>query len=560
MLRNDTDSGASEGGFGDVADLSALSPARRKSNLARVQREVFDVVVVGGGVVGAGVALDASSRGLSTVLFEARDFGSGTSSRSSKLIHGGLRYLEMLDFRLVREALRERTLLTKKIAPHLVRPVEFLFPLRSRYERAYVGAGVALYDILATIGGRRTHIPRHRHLNRAAALRKFPALKADRLSGAVTYYDAQVDDARFVVALIRTAATFGAVPVSRCEVSGLRRNDGVSEVDVHDRESGNTFTVRARNVVNAAGVWSNDIPGVGASNHNIRASKGVHIVVPRDRIEGDSAVITRAGKSIMLILPWGESEDWIIGTTDTDWKYDKAHPSATRSDIEYLLHEANEWLRKPLAREDVMGVYVGLRPLLAGQASSTTKLSREHVVEQNTDGVISIRGGKYTTYRIMAEDAVNMLTDVKSKTRTIPLVGATNEPGDIPQRLWLRYGSSAKIVLNLAKQRPNLAGAVDSANGHIGAEFVYAASHEGALHLEDLLTRRTHVSVTTKDRGVVAARPVAEVVAGVLGWDQSRIDHEVDTYCERVAAEIRSQEKDDDSSADAMRTAAPEVV
>ena len=530
---------------------SALSPSQRQANIERFATETFDVAVIGGGVVGAGVALDAATRGLSVALLEARDYGSGTSSRSSKLIHGGLRYLEMLDFRLVREALRERTLLTKTIAPHLVRPLPFLFPIRSLRQRLYVGLGVAAYDVLATLGGRRTHIPRHRHLSRARTLKRFPALDPNGLKGAVEYYDAQVDDSRFVIALIRTATRHGAMCVSRAEVQKVERQC----VAVVDRETGRSFEVHARNIVNATGVWSSDIEGLGQMQYNVRASKGVHLVVPRNRIEGSGAIIDRAGKSVLFVIPW--EQHWIIGTTDTDWNYDKSHPSASKKDIDYLLHQANDVLSSSLTTDDVTGVYIGLRPLLSGDSPSTAKLSREHVVERDTNGVISVRGGKYTTYRVMAKDTVDMLTPVKCATEEVPVVGAV-EQGDIDERLWRRYGSMTEDVLQLLIDSPELGEEIT--DGHIAAEFVYAVTHEGALHLEDLLTRRTHISVTTKDRGVDVAERVARLVAPHLGWTGEQITREVETYRARVAAERRSQEAEDDESADAARSQAPEIV
>ncbi len=398
----------------------ALGPAARTDALGSLQEEELDLLVVGGGVVGCGTALDAVTRGLSTGLLEQRDFASGTSSRSSKLIHGGLRYLEMLDFGLVREALEERGLLLTRLAPHLVRPVPFLYPLTHHvWERPYVGAGLALYDAMAMAGKYDMGVPRHRHLTRRGALRLAPDLRPDALTGAIRYYDAQVDDARHTVTVARTAATHGARVVNRTQVVGfLREGERVTGVRAVDIETGRELTVRARVVVNAAGVWTNDIQQlVGARGTlNVRASKGIHLVVPRDRIRSETGLIIRTAVSVLFVIPWGRH--WIIGTTDTPWDLDKAHPAASRVDIDYLLGNVNSLLREPLTHEDVEGVYAGLRPLASGESEPTSRISREHTVVTPLPGLVMIAGGKYTTYRVMARDAVDAA--VHSWGRTVP--------------------------------------------------------------------------------------------------------------------------------------------
>ena len=344
------------------------------------------------------------SRGLSTALVEARDIACGTSSRSSKLVHGGLRYLEQQEFGLVREALRERSLLLNTLAPHLVRPVPFLYPFTEHWERPYIGAGMLLYDGLAG----HTGLPRHRHLTKRGALRLAPALKPDSLVGAVQYYDAQVDDARHTLATARTAAAYGAAVASQTQVVGfLREGERVAGVRVRDNLSDAEFDVRARQVVNATGVWTDDVQHLVGERgkFRVRASKGVHLVVPRDRVQLDTGLILRTEKSVLFVIPWGRH--WIIGTTDTDWALDKAHPAASASDIEYVLEHVNKVLAHPLGHEDVEGVYAGLRPLLEEESESTSTLSREHTVAVPVAGLVSVAGGKYTTYRIMARDAID---------------------------------------------------------------------------------------------------------------------------------------------------------
>jgi len=379
-----------------------LGPQQRADALAQLAAQDFDVVVLGAGVVGAGAALDAATRGLSVALIEARDYASGTSSRSSKLVHGGLRYLEQLEFGLVREALRERSLILNTLAPHLARPVPFLYPLTHRgWERPYVAAGLALYD---TMGGRST-MPRQKHLSRRAALRMFPGLKPDALVGAVRYFDAQVDDARHTLTVARTAARYGAVVRSSTQAVAFKReSDRVVGVTVVDAEDGRETTVQAGVVLNCTGVWTDQIQALsgGRGRFRVRASKGVHIVVSREKITGDAGLILRTTSSVLFVIPW--KNHWLIGTTDTEWNLDLAHPAATKSDIDYLLDCVNTVLVAPLTHDDIEGVYAGLRPLLAGESEETSALSREHAVARVVPGLISIAGGKYTTYRVMAAD------------------------------------------------------------------------------------------------------------------------------------------------------------
>ena len=550
-----------------------LGPEQRDEAWNRFGTEVFDVLVIGGGVTGAGTALDAVTRGLSTALVEARDLASGTSSRSSKLFHGGLRYLEQLNFSLVREALRERDLSLTELAPHLVKPVSFLYPLTHRgWERFYVGAGLAIYD---SLGGARA-VPRHRHLTRTKARSLFPSLKGSALIGAIRYYDAQTDDARHTLTVARTAAAYGAVLRTSTQVTSLVREGGrVVGAEVRDVETGATTRVRAGVVINCTGVWTDDVQELsgGRGRFQVRASKGVHIVVPADRINAETGMILRTETSVLFVIPWGDR--WIIGTTDTDWTLSKAHPAATRADIDYILEHVNAVLAVPLTHDDILGVYAGLRPLLSGESEETSQLSREHAIGRPLPGLFAVAGGKYTTYRVMARDAVDEASKdlgrpvPRSVTERTPLVGADgyaamvnqverlgadeHVPGWRMRKLLDRYGSLATEVLAPASKDPTLLQPVPGAEQYLRAEILYGATHEGALHLDDLLARRTHISIDTAHRGTESARAVAELVAPVLHWDDRRVEEEVETYVSRVNAERASQEQPDDAAADTVR-------
>jgi glycerol-3-phosphate dehydrogenase len=561
-----------------------LGPDERAAALDALSRAEHQVLVVGGGVVGAGVALDAATRGLSVGLLEARDFGSGTSSRSSKLIHGGLRYLEQLNFRLVREALAERSLLLLRVAPHLVRPVSFLFPFTHHgWERGYVGAGVTLYDTLGFSLGQARGVPRHRQLTRRGALRLAPALKRSALTGALVYWDAQVDDARYVVTLVRTAAGYGARVASRTQVTGfLREGERVTGVRAVDLESGQELKIRAQQVVNATGVWTDEIQAMvgGRGVINVRASKGVHLVVPRDRIHSGSGIILRTPFSVLFVIPWGRH--WIIGTTDTDWALSREHPAASRTDIDYVLGQLNRILAVPLTRDDVEGVYAGLRPLLAGESDLTSRLSREHTVAHPVPGLVMIAGGKYTTYRLMARDAVDAVAHglagrvVPSCTESIPLAGADGYPAQWNARYRLaaasglhvariehllqRYGTLTGQLLDLIAADPALGLPLTGADDYLRAEVVYAVTHEGARHLDDVLARRTHVSIETWDRGLSAAPEAAALMAGPMKWRSRQVARELENYRAGIAAERASQDAVTDTDADAIRLGAPDIV
>ena len=518
----------------------------------------LDVLVVGGGVTGAGAALDAASRGLRVGLVEQRDYASGTSSRSSKMFHGGLRYLERFDFALVREALRERNLMINRLCPHLVKPASFIYPLEHRiWDRLYVGTGVFLYEVLARLAS--NPLPWHSHLGRKGLERLSPALNA---RGGIRYWDTVVDDARHTLTLARTAAAHGALLANSARVVGFDDDGGrVKAARVLDLESGDLAAVRTRAVINATGVWTDDVEGLaGEHGMDVHSSKGVHVLIPRDRIDSQTGMIMRTKSSVLFVIPWGQH--WIVGTTDTPWSLRRAHPAASRSDIDYLLTSVNSSLTTPVSGSDVVGVYAGLRPLLRGESEQTSKLSREHAVRDRGNGLISVAGGKYTTYRVMASDAVDALAPYmdrsidRSSTADIPLLGAA--PAD-EDRLHSRYGTLTDQLTEMIAIDRNYGRTVVADAPYLMAEIRYAVTHEGALHLDDVLTRRTRLSIETRDRGTDAARPTARVMADVMGWDQVTVDRELAHYEARVRAERDSQAQPDDRTADAARMGAPDV-
>ncbi|MBO0820650.1 MAG: glycerol-3-phosphate dehydrogenase/oxidase [Nocardiopsaceae bacterium] len=535
-----------------------LDSTLRTDALRKLADGPLDILVIGGGITGAGAALDAASRGLRVGLVESRDLASGTSSRSSKLIHGGLRYLEQRDFKLVKEALRERDLLVSKLAPHLVRPLPFLYPLYKKVvERPYVGAGLVLYDAME---GTKRPVPHHRHLTARGAIGRAPALRPDRLAGAMIYYDAQVDDARHTLTVARTAAAHGATIVTHATATGLlRAADGtrVTGARVRDEETRKIYDITAHATVVCAGVWTDPVHEAGdvKAGYQVRMSKGVHLVMPRSAIEASTGMIIRTEKSVLFFIPWG-SDRWIVGTTDTDWSGDRAEPSATAEDVDYILAQANRVLAKPLTRADVIGIYAGLRPLVAAaQDTPTTKLSREHVVDAPVPGLVSIAGGKFTTYRLMARDVIDAAVAgfdgpsvPESVTDQLPLLGADGLPAvraaarriaedyDVPleavEHLVTRYGSLATEVLDPVSRDRSLAGRLADGHPYLRAEVAYAVTHEGALHIEDVLARRVRLLIESPDAGVQAAAEVGAIMGGLLGWGRRRRAAEVRRYAE----------------------------
>ena len=494
---------------------SALNNQQREEDLASLKTEVFDLLVIGGGVTGAGVALDGASRGLKVALIEAGDLASGTSSRSSKLIHGGLRYLEQYDFKLVKEALREREMMVTTLAPHLVKPVSFLFPLTEKFrERTYVGAGLALYDLLR---GFKRALPWHKHLDQKRVAKVAPSLRADIITGGIQYFDAQVDDARHTMMIARTAKRYGARIATYTEATELIR-DGKRVVGVKVKpQGGRAFAVKAKVIVLAGGVWTSPLyekfglkPG-----YEVRMSKGAHIVVPGDAISSESGIIIKTPLSVLFIIPWFGK--WIVGTTDTEYRDDPGTPVASKSDVDYILAQANRVLTPRLRRSDVIGVYAGLRPLISSAPDSpTTKLSREHIVDRPAPGFVSIAGGKYTTYRVMAEDAVDVASAElrrivpESSTAQLPLLGAdgyfalTNKVSLLASEYGLseqairhlldRYGSEIVTLLELTGKNPELKSKMNPNLEYLKVEAVYAVEFEGARNLIDIIDRRTRIS------------------------------------------------------------------
>jgi glycerol-3-phosphate dehydrogenase len=460
--------------------------------------------------------------------------------------------------------------------------VPFVYPLTSHWERPYVGAGLALYDTLAAAGRRPMGVPAHRHLTRRQALRIAPDLRPETLTGAVQYYDCQVDDARHTVTVARTAAHYGAHVATRTRVTGfVREGARVVGVTALDRETGTELTVSARVVVNATGVWTDEIQELlgGRGALNVQASKGIHLVVPRDRIRSESGIILRTDASVLFVIPWGRH--WIIGTTDTAWDLDKAYPAASRTDIDYLLSRVNRVLREPLDHDDVEGVYAGLRPLLSGESEPTSRISREHLVATPVPGLVLIAGGKYTTYRVMAKDAVDAAAHSlggripESITERVPLLGAEgfetrlNQADALARAAGLhrvriehllgRYGDRIDEVLQLVAVDPSLGQPLPGADDYLRAEVPYTVMHEGARHLDDVLTRRMRISIETFDRGVSAARPVAELMAGPLGWEAAEVDRQVEHYLRRVEAERQSQAALTDQEANEARVVVPDI-
>ena len=570
--------------------LTRLTREQRAAALKEMSREEgLDVLVVGGGITGAGIALDAASRGLRTGVVEMGDWASGTSSWSSKLVHGGLRYLYQLDLPLVREALSERGRLLETIAPHLVKAQPFLWPLTHHCERSYSAVGVGVYDALALAGarGHRT-VPIQKHLGRKGARALAPALDPSRLIGAIRFYDARVDDARLVIDLIRTAVGLGALAVSRARVTGFLKDarGTVTGAAVTDLETGATHEIRAARTINATGVWTEDTQNLAtdAGGLKVLASKGVHIVVPKAAIDAETGIFLRTEKSVLFIIPWPRY--WVIGTTDTPWTEDVAKPVATAADIDYILQHANEVLSRPLSRDDIIGVYAGLRPLLQprlkpgadNRLAASTKVSREHTVTRVAPGLTAIAGGKLTTYRVMAADAVDhalgeaLARAHPSATARLPLVGAAGyralaaRAGAIArERGWTlarvthlldRYGDELPALLDSIDDDPSLGRPLGEAPAFLRAEVAWAVTHEGAAHLDDVLLRRVRLDIEHRDRGLGAAAEVLAVMAPLLGWSAAEVETERAAYAERVAQIAAAEEDTSDAEAAARLTRA----
>jgi glycerol-3-phosphate dehydrogenase len=545
--------------------LSQLGPDQRDSAISQLGTEQFDILIIGGGVNGVGAALDAASRGLRVALIEAQDIAAGTSSRSSKLIHGGLRYLEQYDFKLVREALHERELMVSTLCPHLVKPVGFLFPLTEKFkERTYVGAGLALYDALR---GFQRALPWHKHLSQKQINEIAPSLRHDLVTGAIKYFDAQVDDARHTMSVARTAARHGAIIATQVSAESLiREGKRVVGVVALDMESGKKIKIKAGATVMCAGVWSDQLHERFelTAGYSVTMSKGAHIVVPGSAIKSDAGIILKTPVSVLFLIPWGDK--WIVGTTDTPYDGDRAEPFATREDVQYILDQANRVIEPKLRAEDIIGVYAGLRPLVANKKSATTtKLSREHTVDRPAPGFVSIAGGKYTTYRVMAKDVIDRavielrkITN-ESVTEKLPLVGAdgyfaleqqkerlAHESGldvETISHLLNRHGSLISEILELVEEQPKLSAKLDSQLPYIKAEIVYAASHEGARSVDDVISRRTRLSFEAANHALHLAEDVAALIAPILGWSAKERKESIAQYRELVEREIAALEE-----------------
>ncbi len=544
---------------------SSLNIAARGSAITALGESEFDILVIGGGINGVGIALDAASRGLSVALVESGDFASGTSSKSSKLIHGGLRYLEQYDFRLVREALYERELMVTTLSPHLVKPVSFLYPLHEKLiERTYVGAGMALYDALR---GFKRALPWHKHLTQKKVSEIAPSLRLDVITGGFQYFDAQVDDARHTMSIARTAAKYGAVITTRTRCEEVIKNGKrVVGAKIRDLISDEVIEVRAKATIMASGVWSDQLHekfGLKAG-YSVRMSKGSHILVPKSAINSQSGVIIKTDLSVLFIIPWGEQ--WIVGTTDTDYQESKEEPLASSDDVSYIINQANRVLEPKLRRDQVIGVFAGLRPLVSTDPDSpTTKLSREHVVDSPAPGFVSIAGGKYTTYRVMAEDAVdeavNHLRRIvpDSTTENLAIIGAegysvlinkisklAKEYGlaeDTIRHLLDRYGSLFEEVLAQAKDDSTLLEPLIEGLPYIKAEALYAITHEAALSIDDLLSRRTRIAFEASDSGLSITSYLGELLGKYAGLEKKEIAKSINEYEQIILRQRKNLER-----------------
>ena len=539
--------------------MSTPHAFHRATSLQQLAHDEFDVVVIGGGITGAGAVLDASTRGLKVALVERDDFASGTSSKSSKLIHGGLRYLQQGDVHLVYQALRERKRLRKN-APHLVSVLPFMIPILTKngvvskkIARA-LGSAMWMYDI--TGGWRIGKI--HRRLSAKKAFAHLPTMPREKLASAYLYFDAEADDARLVVAVLQTAADRGAVIANRCSVSSISSASTTSHtLTVVDTVTGQPFAVRTRSIINATGVWADDIRALDEKVHpdTIRPAKGVHLTVPWEKVRNDLAVVIPVPRDrrSLFVVPWIPNGDGTyrftyIGTTDTDYTGPVNDPQCTKDDIEYVLDALNASITTGVTKDDVTGVWSGLRPLVKSDAPTsgrTADLSRRHKVVASAQGIVTVTGGKLTTYREMAEDAVDevcRLLDVKksSKTKTLSLHGArgartSNNPGDA--HLYSRYGSYASDLKKMIEQDPTLGQELVPGLPYLRCEAIYAVTHEMAVTVDDVLTRRTRARLLDRRACVAAVRDVATLIGPHLGWDDTTRDASVAQFIDECARE-----------------------
>ena len=539
--------------------MSISHTFQRAHSLQQLAQDEFDVVVVGGGITGAGAVLDAASRGLKVALVERDDFASGTSSKSSKLVHGGLRYLQQGDVRLVYQALRERKRLRKN-APHLVSVLPFMIPILTKngvvskkIARA-LGSAMWMYDI--TGGWRIGKI--HRRLSAKKAFAHLPTMPREKLASAYLYFDAEADDARLVVAVLQTAAERGAVIANRCSVSSIDSASTTSHaLTVADTLTGQSLTVRTRSIINATGVWADDVRALDEKIHpdTIRPAKGVHLTVPWEKVRNDIAVVIPVPRDrrSLFVVPWIPNGDGTyrftyIGTTDTDYKGPVDDPQCTKDDIEYVLTALNASITTGVTEEDVTGVWSGLRPLVKSDAATsgrTADLSRRHKVVASPQGIVTVTGGKLTTYREMAEDAVDevcRLLNVKtsSKTKTLSLHGArgarsSSRPQDA--HLYSRYGSHASVLKKMIEQDPTLGEELVPGLPYLRCEAVYAVTHEMAVSVDDVLTRRTRARLLDRRACVAVARDVASLIGPHLGWDDAAKEASIAQFIDECARE-----------------------
>jgi len=530
--------------------------------LQRLAAETFDVVVIGGGITGVGVALDAASRGLRTALVERDDFASGTSSKSSKLIHGGLRYLQQGEVRLVYEALHERQRLRKN-APHLVRILPFMIPILtrdgvvSRKIARVLGTSMWMYDLT---GGWRIG-KFHKRLKKDAAFEHLPTMPEERLASAYLYYDATADDARLCLTVARTAAAHGATIANRCPVVEIAQDGNGRATGVVVDADGTRITVRASVVVNAAGVWADDVRSLAESTHpdSIRPAKGVHITVPWEKVRNDIAVVIPVPKDkrSLFVVPWGANGDGTfqhtyIGTTDTDYNGPVDDPQCTKEDIDYVLRALNASITTGVTADDITGVWAGLRPLVkTGGSARTADLSRRHRVVTNEAGVITVTGGKLTTYREMAEDTVDEALEqldgsrwarkAKCRTKNLPLIGADGfqepPPGSPDAHLAGRYGTTMNEIHELISADPTLGEPLVAGLPYLRAEAIYAVRHEMARTLDDVLSRRTRARLFDRHASVEAAESVAALIGPELGWSASQQAEQAESYRRSCALE-----------------------
>ena len=535
------------------------APFQRDLMLARLEQEEFDVIIVGAGITGAGAALDAASRGLRMALIERDDFASGTSSKSSKLVHGGLRYLKD-DPRLVYEALHERQRLRKN-APHLVSVMPFMIPILtkdgvvSRKIARAMGSMMWMYDLT---GGWRIG-KFHRRLRAQAALAHLPTMAKERIASAYLYYDAAADDARLVLTIARTAAVHGAAVANRCSLVEVTKGADGAACGAVVEADGRRFPVRAKVIVNAAGVWADDVRALDEGTHpdSIRPAKGVHITVPWDKVRNDIAVVIPVPKDkrSLFVVPWGARADGTfehcyVGTTDTDYDGPLVDPQCTKDDIDYVLRALNSSITSVVTADDITGVWAGLRPLVKAAGSGrTADLSRHHALHTSSGGVISITGGKLTTYREMAQDTTDAVVarlgiKAKCRTRSLPLLGAKGfreqSAGSVAAHLAHRYGSMTGDVQALITADPSLGQPLVEGLAYLRGEAVYAAREEMAVTLDDVLTRRTRARLLNRSAALAAAPAVAELLAAELGWDSAETARQLSHFTDQCAAEAHA--------------------